>query len=254
MVYRPDLEASQWVTPLGFHMRLGPALRFAYTFDGGKFAKLPLAATPDDPLEFALGKPYRPSLRAARSATGETEALSAAVGKIGGVEAVVAVQDFAFIAGSLGVAVGERIVEVAEAALERGAALVIFTASGGARMQEGTLSLMQMARATVAVDRLRRARLPYVVVLTDPTIGGVTASYAMLGDVQIIERGARVGLTGRRVIEQTIRQKLPDDYQSAEFLLDRGMADRIVSRPQLPNVLGSTLRLLMMERERLSAA
>jgi acetyl-CoA carboxylase carboxyl transferase subunit beta len=254
MVYRPDLEASQWVTPLGFHMRIGADLRFAYTFDGGRFEKLALPTTPDDPLRFDYGRPYRPSLGRARKATGEAEALAAAASKIGGMDSVVAVQDFAFIAGTLGAAVGERLVAAAEAALERQAALVVFTASGGARMQEGTLALMQMARATVAVERLRSAKLPYVVVLTDPTIGGVTASYAMLGDVQVVERGARAGLTGRRVIEQTVRQSLPDDYQSDEFLLDRGMADRIVSRKELPSVLGSLLRSLMLERDRLSAA
>jgi len=163
--------------------------------------------------------------------------MNAAVGRIGGVDAVVLVQNFAFVAGSLGVAAGETFVTAAEEAVKRSAALVIFTAAAGARMQESALALMQMARTTVAIDLLRANRLPYLVVLTDPTIGGVTASYAMLGDMTLAERGAVVGFTGRRVIEQTIRETLPDDYQTAAFLVEHGMVDRVVTRRELPAVL-----------------
>ena len=254
MVYRPDLEAAQWVTPSGFHMRIGPALRFAYTFDHSRFERLPMPPTRDDPLHFTYAKPYAASLAAARKATGELDSMSAAVGAIGGVESVVLVQDFAFAGGSLSVAAGETFVAAAEEAVKRSASLVIFTAAAGARMQEGALALTQMARTTLAINRLRGNRLPYLVVLTDPTIGGVTASYAMLGDMHLAERGAVVGFTGRRVIYQTIRETLPDDYQTADFLLERGMVDRVATRRELPAVLGSVLRTRMMGRDRLPAA
>jgi acetyl-CoA carboxylase carboxyl transferase subunit beta len=254
LVYPPDLEAAQWVTPSGFHMRIGPPLRFAYTFDDRRFEALAAPTTRDDPLHFTYAKPYAKSLAAAREATRELDSMCAAVGQIGDVCSVVLVQNFAFVAGSLGVAAGEAFVAAAEQAVKRCAALVIFTAAAGARMQEGALALMQMARTTVAIDMLRANHLPYLVVLTDPTIGGVTASYAMLGDMTLAERGAVVGFTGRRVIEQTIGETLPDDYQSADFLLERGMVDRVVTRRDLPAVLGSVLRTRMMGRDRLPAA
>lgn len=254
MIYRPDLEAALWVTPAGRHMRIGPDLRFAYTFDGGRYKKLPAPKTPDDPLHFTYGKPYKDNLTAARKATGDTDAMSAACGEIDGVETIVAVENFAFVGGSLGTAVGEGFICAADEAVKRQAPFVIFIASGGARMQEGALSLMQMARTTLAIDKLRQARLPYVVVLTDPTYGGVTASYAMLGDVQLAEPGALIGFSGRRVIEQTIRETLPAGFQTAEFLVERGMVDRVVVRKELPKVLGSILRTLMMGRARLNAA
>jgi acetyl-CoA carboxylase carboxyl transferase subunit beta len=255
MIYRPDLEAAQWVTPSGFHMRIGAALRFAYTFDDGCFETLPTPVTPDDPLGFTYSKPYKQSLAAARKATGESDAMSAAVGAIGGEPCVVLVQDFAFVGGSLSVSAGETFVMAAETALQRRAALVIFTAAGGARMQESALALTQMARTTVAIQRVKEAGLPYIVVLTDPTIGGVTASYAMLGDMHLAEAGAVIGFTGRRVIEQTIRETLPANYQTAEFLVERGMVDRVATRRELPKVLGMVLRTrMMMGRSRLSAA
>jgi acetyl-CoA carboxylase carboxyl transferase subunit beta len=255
MIYRPDLEAALWVTPAGRHMRIAPALRFAYTFDGGRSDPIALPRTPDDPLGFDYGKQsYRAMLAAARKATGLTDAMAAAFGEIGGVPAVVVAQDFAFMGGSLGAAAGEAFITAAEEAIRREAPLVMFSASGGARMQEGALALMQMARATVAIQRLRKARLPYVVVLTDPTAGGVTASYAMLGDVQLAEPKATVAFTGRRVIEDTIRETLPPDFQTAEFLADHGMVDGVVSRRDLPAVLASILRTLMMGRSRLVAA
>jgi acetyl-CoA carboxylase carboxyl transferase subunit beta len=254
MIYRPDLEAALWVTPAGRHMRIRPALRLAYTFDAGQYKVLSLPRTPDDPLGFTYGKPYRESLAAARKATGETDAMAAAVGEIGGVPAVVLVQDFAFMGGSLGSAAGEAFLAAVEESVKRKAPLVVFTASGGARMQEGALSLMQMPRTTAAIQRLRRARLPYVVVLTDPTTGGVTASYAMLGDIQLAEPAALIGFAGRRVIEETIRETLPAGFQTAEFQVERGMVDRVVSRKELPGVLGSILRTLMSGRARLAAA
>ncbi len=254
MIYRPDLEAAQWVTPAGRHMRIRPDLRFAYTFDGGRFRAITLPRTPDDPLAFDYGKPYRGSLATARKTTGQTDAMAAGFGEIGGVPAVVLVQDFAFMGGSLGSAAGEAFITAAEEAVKREVPFVVFTASGGARMQEGALSLMQMARTTVAIQRLRRAHLPYVVVLTDPTTGGVTASYAMLGDVQLSEPGATIGFAGRRVIEDTIRETLPPGFQTAEFLVDRGMVDRVVSRKDLPVILASILRTLMLGRSRLARA
>ncbi len=254
MIWRPDLEAALWVTPAGRHMRIRPALRFAFTFDRGRYQSLAMPRAPDDPLGFTYGKSYRDLLSAARRATGENDAMSAGVGEIGGVRTVVGVQDFAFMGGSLGAAAGEAFLAMVDAAVERASPLVIFTASGGARMQEGGVSLMQMARTTVAIQRLRKARLPYVVVLTDPTYGGVTASYAMLGDVHLAEPGAPIGFTGRRVIEQTVRETLPDDFQTAEFQVDHGMIDRVVTREDLPRVLGSILGTLMMGRDRIGLA
>jgi acetyl-CoA carboxylase carboxyl transferase subunit beta len=254
MIYRSDLEAALWVTPAGRHMRIRPELRFAYTFDGGRHKELPLPKSPDDPLHFTFGKPYKESLAAARKATGETDVMQAGVGEIGGVETVVLVSDFAFMGGSLGVAAGEAFLAGVDEAVKRQAPFVIFTAAGGARMQEGTLSLMQMARTTLAIQRLRKARLPYIVVMTDPTTAGVLASYAMLGDVHLAEPGALIGFTGRRVIEQTIRETLPPGFQTAEFQVERGMVDRVVTRKEMPAVLGSILRTLMMGRSRLSAA
>ena len=254
MIYRPDLEAALWVTPAGRHMRIRPNLRFAYTFDGGRCKAIALPKSPDDPLEFTYGKPYRESLATARRNTGETDAMAAAVGEIGGQTAVVLVQDFAFMGGSLGAAAGEAFLAAVDEAVKRKVPFVIFTASGGARMQEGTLSLMQLARTTAAIQRLRRAHLPYIVVLTDPTTGGVTASYAMLGDIHLAEPAALIGFAGRRVIEDTIREALPPGFQTAEFQVERGMVDRVVTRKEMPAVLGSILRTLMAGRASLAAA
>ncbi len=253
MIYRPDLEASLWVTPAGHPMRIGPDLRFAYTFDDGVHEEIEAPTSLDDPLHFTDQKSYKDRLAAARKSTGEPDAMAIAYGKVGGVPAVVLVQDFAFMGGSLGVAAGETFLKAAEEAVRRDAPLVIFTASGGARMQEGTLSLMQMARTTIAIQTLKAAGLPYVVVLTDPTTGGVLASYAMLGDVHIAEPSATIGFAGRRVIEETIRETLPQGFQTAEFLVERGMVDRVVTRKDLPQVLGSILGTLMMGRSRKAA-
>jgi acetyl-CoA carboxylase carboxyl transferase subunit beta len=248
MVYQPDLEQALWVTPSGSHMRIGPAQRFAYTFDEGLHERLPAPESPDDPLKFTDDKPYRERLTAARKATGANDAVAIATGRIGGTQTVVLVQNFAFMGGSLGTAAGEGFIAAAEAAVARRAPLVVFTAAGGARMQEGALSLMQMARTTLAIQTLKKAHLPYIVVLTDPTTGGVTASYAMLGDIHLAEPGALIGFAGRRVIEQTIRQTLPPGFQRSEFLLEKGMIDKVVHRKDLPAVLASILGVLTAGR------
>lgn len=250
MIYRPDLEAAWWVTPAGRHMRIGPELRFKYTFDDGAYESLPTPDVVEDPLKFSDGKPYKDRLAAARKATGEQDAVALAAGSIGGVKSVVMVQDFAFMGGSLGMAAGEAFIAGARAALERQAPYVAFTAAGGARMQEGTLSLMQMARSTLAIQELKAARLPYIVVLTDPTTGGVTASYAMLGDIHLAEPGALIGFAGPRVIEATIREKLPPGFQRAEYLQEKGMVDRVVTRAEMPIILGRILSMLMDGRAR----
>ena len=254
MIFRAELEKAQWVTPAGRHMRIGPELRFKYTFDGGKWRPVPTPRVADDPLNFVDDKPYRERLAIARKATGEEDAMAIGFGAISGAPAVVLVQDFAFMGGSLGMAAGEGFITAVEEALRRQAPLVAFTAAGGARMQEGALSLMQMARTTLAIQDLKRAGLPYIVVLTDPTTGGVTASYAMLGDVHLAEPGALIGFAGARVIEQTIRETLPEGFQRAEYLVEKGMVDRVVERKELPAILGSILTTLMLGRARRAAA
>jgi acetyl-CoA carboxylase carboxyl transferase subunit beta len=254
MLYRPDLEAALWVTPTGNHMRIGSKLRLQYTFDDGKFERIATPVVVEDPLKFPDDKPYPERLKAARKATGEQDSMAIAFGKIAGEAAVVIVQDFSFMGGSLGMAAGETFVKAAQEAVKREVPLVIFTASGGARMQEGTLSLMQMARTTLALNEVKSAGLPYIVVFTDPTTGGVSASYAMLGDVHLAEPNATIGFSGRRVIEQTIRETLPASFQRSEFLVEHGMVDQVVTRADLPEKLGSIMKTLMMGRERLSAA
>ena len=250
MIFRPDLEAALWVTPSGRHMRIGSEARFRFTFDDGKYQTLPTPDVIEDPLKFSDGKPYRDRLAAARKGTGLKDAMALAYGDIQGVQTVVLVQDFAFMGGSLGMAAGESFIAAAKAALLRDCPLVVFTAAGGARMQEGALSLMQMARTTLAIQELKAAKLPYVVVLTDPTTGGVTASYAMLGDVHLAEPGALIGFAGPRVIEQTIREKLPPGFQRSEYLVEKGMVDRVTPRSELPAVLGAILGMLMDGRKR----
>ena len=254
MLYRPDLEAALWVTPSGSHMRIGAGMRLRFTFDDGKYDRIASPIVVDDPLKFPDDKPYPERLKAARKATGEQDSMAIGFGKIKGQDAVVVVQDFAFMGGSLGMGAGETFVKAAQEAVKRKVPFVIFSASGGARMQEGTLALMQMARTTLALNEVKSAGLPYVVVLTDPTAGGVTASYAMLGDVHLAEPNALVAFSGRRVIEQTIREVLPAGFQRAEFLLERGMVDKVVPRQDLPDVLASILKTLMMGRLRSRAA
>src|SRR5690606_29805892 len=202
-------------------------------------------AVPVDPLKFRDRKKYADRLKDAQTASGQRDGLRIASGTIGGKKAVVAAFDFNFMGGSMGIAVGNGIVRAGEIALQNKAALIVVPASGGARMQEGILSLMQMPRTTIAVQRMRDAKLPYIVLLTDPTTGGVSASFAMLGDIHIAEPGAQIGFAGKRVIEETIRQKLPDAFQTAEYLLAHGMVDLVVPRPELPGALGKILNVLM---------
>ena len=245
MLYRPDLETALWVTPSGRHMRINAPQRLGYTFDGGEFEPIDTPDVPEDPLKFSDGKPYRERLAQARKAAGRKDTMAIGYGHVGGAAAVVIVQDFSFMGGSLGMAAGEAFVKAAREAIARGVPLVCFTAAGGARMQEGALSLMQMARTTLAIQELKRAQLPYVAVLTDPTTGGVTASYAMLGDIHLAEPGALIGFAGPRVIETTIREKLPPGFQRAEYLQEKGMVDRVVARAELPATLGTLLSILM---------
>ena len=244
MVFTADLEGLLHVTPAGHHMRIGPELRFAYTFDDGKFETFKTPSVAADPLKFKDSQTYTSRLKKARAKTGQDDAMSIARGSIHGVEAVVLVQNFAFMGGSLGMAAGEGFIEAAEVALKEKLPLVVFTAAGGARMQEGALSLMQMPRTTIAVQRLREAGLPYIVVLCDPTTGGVTASYAMLGDVHLAEPGALICFAGPRVIEDTIREKLPEGFQRAEFLEEHGMVDKVVHRADMRETLARLLSVL----------
>lgn len=262
LIYRPDLEASLWVTPSGAHLRVGPLLRFRSMFDDGKWDAIKLPEVPKDPLKFKDDKRYVDRLKAAKAKIASTnssakagedieqdDCMAAAIGRIGGKPAVVLVQDFAFMGGSLGMAAGEAFITAAETAVARGAALIICTASGGARMQEGTLSLMQMPRTTLAIQDVKEAGLPYIVVLTDPTSGGVSASYAMLGDVHLAEPEAMIAFSGPRVIEQTIRQKLPEGFQRSEFLMEKGQVDMVVDRREIPRVLSSILGHLMKSKD-----
>jgi acetyl-CoA carboxylase carboxyl transferase subunit beta len=246
MIFHRDLEAAQFVCPqCGYHMRVGAQERFASIFDAGAFEALPQPDVPLDPLKFRDERRYTDRLKDARAKHGRQDALSAARGTIDGMPVMIAVQPFDFLGGSLGMAVGEGLVEAMEAAVSEKRPFVLFVSSGGARMQEGILSLMQMPRVTIGVDMLREAKLPYIVVLTDPTTGGVSASYAMLGDVQLAEPGSLIGFTGPRVIEQTIRERLPDGFQRAEYLKDHGMVDMVVHRHELKPTISNLLHLLM---------
>lgn len=245
MIFLKEYEENQSVCPkCDFHGRIGPAERFAAIFDANSFTVLPMPRVVDDPLKFKDSKKYPDRIKAARLATGEQDAMVSAGGTIDGHTAVVSVQDFAFMGGSMGMAVGEAFIAAAQEALKAKCPYIIFTAAGGARMQEGILSLMQMPRTTVAIQMLREAGLPYIVVLTDPTTGGVTASYAMLGDIQIAEPGALIGFAGQRVIEQTIREKLPEGFQRAEYLLDHGMVDMVTHRHELKATLARLIDYL----------
>ncbi len=227
------------------HMMIGPRARLTALFDGGVFTDVKVPAPVADPLQFRDQKKYPDRLRAAQRASGEKEAMLVATGEIGRTPVVVAAQDFGFMAGSMGLYVGNAILAAAETAVDQSRPFILFSAAGGARMQEGILSLMQMPRTTVAVEMMHEAGLPYIVVLTHPTTGGVTASYAMLGDVQIAEPGALICFAGPRVIEQTIREKLPEGFQRAEYLLEHGMLDRVTHRRDLRDELIRTTRLLL---------
>ncbi|MGU9979072.1 acetyl-CoA carboxylase, carboxyltransferase subunit beta [Phreatobacter sp. HK31-P] len=245
MVFHKDLESNLFVIPgSGAHMRMGSTARLKSIFDNGTWFDVQLPDAPIDPLKFRDEKRYVDRLRDARTKTGMNDAIKVGFGKLEGLAVTVAVQDMDFMAGSLGTAAGEAIVKGMMTAVEKKTPFIIFTASGGARMQEGILSLMQMPRTTVAVQALRDNRLPYLVVLTNPTTGGVTASYAMLGDVHIAEPGALIGFAGPRVIEQTIREKLPEGFQRAEYLKDHGMVDLVVHRHDMRATLARLCRVL----------
>ena len=251
MVFTKEWEENLYCCPrCDHHDRIGAKARFEQMFDDGKYELLPSPDAPEDPLKFRDTKRYSDRLKAARGATGARDALTNAKGRIGRRKAVVGVQDFAFMGGSMGVAVGSAFVAGVRAAIREKAPYILFTAAGGARMQEGILSLMQMPRATVALAELAEAGLPYIVVLTDPTTGGVTASYAMLGDVQIAEPDALIGFAGQRVIEQTIREKLPKGFQRAEYLLEHGMIDMVVPRRELKATLARLIDYLAPRRRK----
>jgi acetyl-CoA carboxylase carboxyl transferase subunit beta len=246
MVFAKEWSDNQSVCPkCDHHGRIGPKDRFAQILDLDSVTILPTPIVREDPLKFRDSKKYTDRIRAARTATGETDALINARGFIEGAAVVMGVQDFAYMGGSMGMGVGAAFVQGVEEAIAIRAPYLIFTAAGGARMQEGILSLMQMPRATVAIRRLHDAGLPYIVVLTDPTTGGVTASYAMLGDIQIAEPNALIGFAGQRVIENTIREKLPEGFQRAEYLLAHGMLDMVVHRHQLKARLAQLIGYLM---------
>jgi acetyl-CoA carboxylase carboxyl transferase subunit beta len=245
LVFFKDVEANQFVIPSSnYHMRMGAVARLKSIFDGQTWLDIAVPQVAADPLKFRDERRYADRLKDARAKTGLADAIKLGLGKLEGIPVVVGVQDFEFMGGSLGMAAGEAVIAGLETAVERGAPFIMFAASGGARMQEGILSLMQLPRTTVAVQMLRDARKPYIVVLTNPTTGGVTASYAMLGDVHIAEPGALIGFAGPRVIEQTIREKLPEGFQKAEYLRDHGMVDMVVHRHALRPTLAALCRTL----------
>lgn len=265
LVYRSDLEESWYVTPAGAHLRISPRRRFRLLFDSERWEPIPLPTVPTDPLKFKDDKSYPSRIKAAKtkiakrdkeeapesdavSAIAQDDCMAAAFGRIAGQPAVVLVQDFAFMGGSLGMAAGEAFIAAAQMAVARKAAFIVCTASGGARMQEGTLSLMQMPRTTLAIQEIKDAELPYLVVLCDPTSGGVSASYAMLGDIHLAEPGAMIAFSGPRVIEQTIREKLPDGFQRSEFLREKGAVDIVVQRGEMKDTLARLLKHLMPVR------
>jgi acetyl-CoA carboxylase carboxyl transferase subunit beta len=244
MLYKSDLEAALWVTPSGRHMRIGAEARMKMLFDDGIWEEIDLPEVVEDPLKFKDDKKYVDRLKTARETTNLRDCMKIGIGEIKDQKLVIIVQDFAFMGGSLGMAAGESFIKAAQTALENKCPLLCVTAAGGARMQEGILSLMQMPRTTLGVDMLRQAKLPYIVLLTDPTTGGVTASYAMLGDVHIAEPEALICFAGPRVIEQTIRQKLPEGFQRSEYLKEHGMVDMVVHRKDLRDELGKIISLL----------
>jgi acetyl-CoA carboxylase carboxyl transferase subunit beta len=246
MVFYKDLEANQFVFPgSNHHHRMPAALRLSTRFDAGEFELLAPPAVGADPLKFKDERRYADRLKEAKAKTGVEDSIQAGYGKVNEQFMVVAVQDMGFIGGSLGMAAGDAIIAAMRWAVTKKCPFVIFVASGGARMQEGILSLMQLPRTTIAVQELRAAKLPYIVVLTNPTTGGVTASYAMLGDVHLAEPNAIIGFAGQRVIEQTIREKLPAGFQRSEYLKDHGMVDAVVHRHEMKATVSRIARLLM---------
>jgi len=246
MVFLKEYQENMYICPkCEHHGRIGPMVRFAQIMDDDSWKLIPWAQVQEDPLKFKDQKKYIDRLKDARTKTGEQDALINVKGTIESIPCVVGVQDFSFMGGSMGLAVGQAFVDGAKRALKDQCPYIIFTAAGGARMQEGILSLMQMPKTTVAISMLREAGIPFIVVLTDPTTGGVTASYAMLGDIHISEPGAMIGFAGQRVIENTIREKLPDGFQTAEYLLEHGMIDMVVHRRELRATLARVMGYMM---------
>ncbi|GGA90305.1 acetyl-coenzyme A carboxylase carboxyl transferase subunit beta [Brucella endophytica] len=248
MVFHKDLESNQWVIPAsGHHMRIPVKDRLRFFFDDGKYEMLEGVKVPVDPLKFRDEKRYIDRLKDYRARTGLDDTIVNALGTIESLPISVIIHEFGFMGGSLGMAAGEAIIKGFETAIAQKRPVVLFSASGGARMQEGIMSLMQLPRTTVAVEMLKEAGLPYIVVLTNPTTGGVSASYAMLGDVHIAEPGAMIGFAGARVIEQTIREKLPERFQTAEYLMEHGMVDMVVSRLEMKATIARLLRLMLKQ-------
>ena len=247
MLFHRQLEENLQVCPrCDYHMPLTCKNRLKALFDGGSYEEIALKdGTTLDPLKFRDKRKYLDRIKEARSKTGLKDAISLASGRVNGLEIIIAVFSFEFMGGSMGSAVGNAIIQSAELAINKNAPLVIFPSSGGARMQEGILSLMQLPRTIIATQMIKEAELPFIVVLTNPTTGGVTASFAMLGDIHIAEPGAIIGFAGKRVIEETIHEKLPEGFQSAEYLLDHGMVDLVIRRHDLPKTLSTLLCLLM---------
>ncbi len=245
MLFSKELKNSHYVcTACGHHLRLYVEKRFKLLFDDEKYTMIALPVVSEDPLKFKDIQKYSDRLKSNRKKTGCEDAIQVAQGRIGGIESVVAAMDFSFMGGSMGIAVGEGIVKAAKIALKNKQPLITVAASGGARMQEGMLSLMQMARTTAAINELKEAGIPFISILTDPTTGGVSASFAMLGDVNIAEKGCLIGFAGQRVIEQTIHEKLPEGFQKAEYLLEHGMVDMVVSRENMKSELVKVLKVL----------
>jgi acetyl-CoA carboxylase carboxyl transferase subunit beta len=254
LIFYKDLEANKFVIPgSNYHMRMDVQKRLAHLFDDSEYQRVPVREVPQDPLKFRDGRRYSDLLKAMKVKTELDDAVLVGEGKLEGQEVVAAAQDFRFFGGSLGTAAGEAVVVGMMRAVEKGTPFILFAASGGARIQEGIFSLMQMPRTTIGLQMLRSARLPYLVVLTNPTTGGASASYAMLGDVHIAEPGALIGFTGPRVMQQTIRERLPEGFQEAEYLLAHGMVDMVVHRHQLRETLARLCRLLTAENDVLEA-
>ena len=254
MIFHRELEANLRVCPhCGHHMRLPVAKRLELLFDDGSYERIELPKPDLDPLKFRDRKRYSDRLKESQASTSEADAIMVAKGRIGAYPAVIAAFNFEFMGGSMGVAVGDGLVAAARLAIAEGAPLIVIPASGGARMQEGILSLMQMPRSIIAVDEVREAGLPYIVLLTDPTTGGVSASFAMMGDVAIAEPGAVIGFAGARVIEETIREKLPPGFQRAEYLLEHGMIDMVVHRHALKDRIGRLLGYLAPQKDKKAA-
>lgn len=249
MTFHTELEKNQKVCGhCGHHMRAGALERLAWTFDGGKYTRIELPKVPADPLKFRDQQRYPDRLKQAREKTHLDDAIVVAHGLLGGQKAVIAVMAFEFMAGSMGAAVGEGLLAAARLAVLQDAPLIVFTASGGARMQEGAVSLMQMPRSIIASRMVKEAGLPFITVLTDPTTGGVTASFTMLGDIQLAEPGALIGFAGARVIEQTVREVLPEGFQRAEYLLEHGILDMVVKRTELAETLARLVSLLRVKQ------